>query len=49
MSWNQEKIRQSCQHIDLAAILGQTTQPGFQTAELLIDHPSDSPTVTIRL
>jgi hypothetical protein len=34
-----EQIGQPCQHIDLAAVLGQATQPGLLKAELLLDHP----------
>ncbi len=36
---DQEQIRQRCQHIDLAAVLGQAAHPGFLKAELLLDHP----------
>ena len=36
-----EKIRWRCQHIDLAAILGQTTQPRLLKAELLLWPPAD--------
>ena len=35
----QEKICQCGHHIDLAAVLGQTAQPGLLKAELLLDHP----------
>jgi hypothetical protein len=35
----QEQICQCGHHIDLAAVLGQTTQPGLLKAELLLDHP----------
>ena len=34
-----EQIRQRCQQVDLAAVLGQATQPGFLKAELQLDHP----------
>ena len=33
-----EQIRQGCQHIDLAAVLGQATKSGLLKAELLFDH-----------
>ena len=33
-----EQIRQCCQHVDLAAILGNTTQPRLVKTELLLDH-----------
>ena len=33
-----EQIGQPCQHIDLAAVLGQATQSGLFKAELLLDH-----------
>jgi hypothetical protein len=34
----QEQIRQRCQHIDFAAVLGQATQPGFLETELVFNH-----------
>ena len=33
------QIHQCCQHMNLAAVLGQATQPGLLEAELLLDHP----------
>ena len=35
----QEQIRQGCQHIDLAAVLGQATQPGLLKAERSKSEP----------
>jgi hypothetical protein len=37
LALGQEQIDEDCQHIDLAAILGQTTQPGLLKTELLLD------------
>ncbi len=39
MTMSEIYISLGCQHMDLAAVLGQATQPGFLEAELLIDHP----------
>jgi len=39
MTTSEIQIGQGCQHMDLAAVLGQATQPGFLKAELLLDHP----------
>jgi hypothetical protein len=35
----QEHVRQSCQHIDLAAVHGHAEQSGFLKAELKFEHP----------
>jgi hypothetical protein len=35
----QEHVRQSCQHIDLAAVHGDAEQSGFLKAELIVEHP----------
>jgi hypothetical protein len=34
----QEQIDQDCQHLDLAAVLGQAGQPRLLKVELLLDH-----------
>ena len=39
MTTSEIQIGQGCQHMDLAAVLGQATQPGLLKAELLLDHP----------
>ena len=36
----QEQIRQGCQHIDFAAVLGQASQPGLLKIELLLWPPA---------
>jgi len=33
-----KQVRQRCQDLALAAVLGQATQPGLLKAELLLDH-----------
>ena len=33
-----KQIRQRCQDLDLAAVLGQAAQPGLLKAKLLFDH-----------
>ena len=38
LSTRLKQVRQRCQDIDLAAVLGQATQPGLLEAELLLDH-----------
>jgi len=38
-STGQKQIRQRCQHVELAAVLGQAAQPGFLKAKLLLEHP----------
>lgn len=38
MSSGLEQIRQRCQQIDLAAVLGQAPQLGLFKAELMLDH-----------
>jgi len=39
MTTSEIQIRQCYQNMDLAAVLGQATQPGLLEAELLLDHP----------
>ena len=39
MTTSEIQIGQGCQHMDLAAVLGQATQPGLLEAELLLNHP----------
>jgi len=39
MTTSEIQIGEGCQYMDLAAVLGQATQPGLLEAELLLDHP----------
>jgi len=34
-----EQIRQGCQYIELAVVLGEAMQPAFLMAKLRLDHP----------
>ena len=38
MSSGLEQVRHCRQNVDLAAVLGQATQPGLLKAELVFDH-----------
>ena len=38
MTTSDIQIGEGCQYMDLAAVLGQATQPGLLKAELVFDH-----------